>query len=365
MNAMCTFFVFYLIYIVVSAPPNYNYILGTQSIGASYHFFSNMSVLQETAYQILWMGSNTIKLSQVDDPDFKVIDMPFYYTFLWWRSQDDTWFNGLNNKDKAEEYTATYNFAVQLLTRYNNSGRNFYLGHWEGDWYLLHGYNTNVTVSDTTINGMIDWLNTRQQAVDDAKKNTPHTNVNVYHYTEANRVLDAMAGLPRVANRVLPNTNVDYVSYSSYDVELSPQETVNQALSFLQSHLRSKPNIPGKRLFVGEFAWPQSNTQGNATEHEIVNRGIILKYLNWGVDFILYWEMYNNEVDSNGNQVGFWLINNLHQKLPLYYTFQQLYTKGAEYIDQFNNSNHRYPTQEEYTRWAISNLSSLDDNPLL
>jgi len=218
-----------------------------------------------------------------------------------------------------------------------------------------------VVPSDTTVQGMIDWLTIRQQAVDDAKSHTPHTNVYVWHYTEANRVVDAMAGKIRVANKVLPNVAVDYVSYSSYDVELSDQATVNASLSFLQSNLHPKPNVTGKRVFVGEFAWPQSLGR-NGTEHEKMNRQIILKYLTWGVDFILYWEMYNNEIDSKGNQVGYWLINNEGQKVPLYNTFAQLYMKGKAYVDQFHQTHNRYPTQTEYTSWAISNLSSLDQS---
>jgi len=169
------------------------------------------------------------------------------------------------------------------------------------------------------------------------KKNTAHQNVNVYHYTEANRVIDAMNGLPRVANAVLPNVDVDYVSYSSYDVQSSDQATVNKALDFLQKNLRSKPTIPGMRVFIGEFGIPQESdaVKGNATLHEILNRDIIIKYLTWGVEFILYWEMYNNEVDTNGNQKGFWLINDKEVKLPLYYTFSKLYSNGDEWIKQF------------------------------
>lgn len=316
-----------------------------------------MSQLQETAFQILWLGSNTIKFTQSDDTNFQVLDMSgFYYNFLWWRTQRETWYNGLSSHDKQEEYQATYSYTVQLLTRYNNTGRSFYLGHWEGDWYLLGGYDPNVVPSDVTVNGMIDWLTVRQQAVDDAKSHTPHNNVYVWHYTEVNRVLDAVSGKIRVANKVLSNVPVDYVSYSSYDVELSDQATVNSTLNFLQSQLHPKPNVPGKRVFIGEFAWPQS-LAGNATAHESINRGIILKYLTWGVDFILYWEMYNNEVDSKGNQVGYWLINNEAQHVPLYNTFAELYSNGKTYLDQFYQLHSRYPTASEYTRWAISNLS--------
>jgi hypothetical protein len=67
---------------------------------------------------------------------------------------------------------------------------------------------------------MIDWLNTRQKAVDDAMNGTPHTNVNVFNYTEVNRVADTVNNAPpytnRVINKVVPYvTYLDYVSWSS------------------------------------------------------------------------------------------------------------------------------------------------------
>jgi len=137
--------------------------------------------------------------------------------------------------------------------------------------------------------------------------------------------------------------------------------TVNKALDFLQKNLRSKPTIPGMRVFIGEFGIPQESdaVKGNATLHEILNRDIIIKYLTWGVEFILYWEMYNNEVDTNGNQKGFWLINDKEVKLPLYYTFSKLYSNGDEWIKQFYGKNNRYPNHQEYTSWALSYLKSL------
>ena len=82
-----------------------------------------------------------------------------------------------------------------FLTNYNNSGKTFYLGHWEGDGYLkVNDWTTNP--SPATIQGMIGWLNNRQQAVDDAKRDTVYTNVNVFNYAEGNRVRDAMLNGP-------------------------------------------------------------------------------------------------------------------------------------------------------------------------
>jgi hypothetical protein len=64
---------------------------------------------------------------------------------------------------------------------------------------------------------MIEWLNVRQKAIDDAKRDTKHSDVNLFHYTEANLVQKGMKGGKCLVNDVLPHTSVDYVSYSSYD----------------------------------------------------------------------------------------------------------------------------------------------------
>ena len=89
----------------------------------------------------------------------------------------------------------------------NGTGKTFFLGHWEGDWHLRPDLNTRTDegVTPESLQGMTDWLNTRQSAVDDAKRRTPHRGVQVYHYTEVNHVSAiAMAGRPCLTNRVLP-----------------------------------------------------------------------------------------------------------------------------------------------------------------
>jgi len=118
----------------------------------------------------------------------------------------------------SAERQEIHDLANHLLRVYNGTGKSFYLGNWEGDWLLTH---TDPNSAPTTeeVQSMIHWANTRQQAVDDARRDTPHANVHIYYYVEVNRVRDAMNGKVRVANKVLPRTNPDFVSYSSYDAQ--------------------------------------------------------------------------------------------------------------------------------------------------
>ena len=190
--------------------------VGTETFAALYKFTTN-TLLVETAQAITNMGSDAIKLylgsdtagqsgvtlpSNVtnlltlvrDEPNYhQVLDMPFRHFVMWaypLENSDEWWGSGYNATQGAKDYQEMYNLTRYLLTNYNNSGKTFYLGHWEGDGYLeVNGWTTNPSM--TTVQGMIGWLNNRQKAVDDAKRATACTNVYVYNYAECNRVQDA------------------------------------------------------------------------------------------------------------------------------------------------------------------------------
>src|SRR5580765_5619770 len=217
--------------------------IGTQTFAGLYQFTTN-TLLVETAQAIQGMGSDTLKLYLgIDYPrqyhvtlpanitnlitlarDYpsvhQVFDMPFRHIIAWaypFANVDAPFANGYSATEANNDYREMYDLTRYLLTNYNNSGKTFYLGHWEGDGYFTP-WTTNP--SPTAIQGMIDWHNTRQKAVDDAKAATGFSNVNVYYYAEANRVRDAMlngsTNNQRVINMVVPYvTNLDYLSYSS------------------------------------------------------------------------------------------------------------------------------------------------------
>ncbi len=317
-------------------PAQQEQIIGTQAIGAAYHFEKDKNPVIEQAEKMLEMGYNMIKVSHDEKcPLDKLMSMPFSTYFLWWRSGSKKC--DLSEADLQAEYKATYDFSKSLLLKNANVEKIFYLGNWEGDWYLLPDYDATKNASPERIKGMIDWLNIRQKAVDDARQDVGQKSKSkIYHYAELNRVRDAMdKNMDRLVNKVLPNTNVDYVSYSSYDVQQRSQDTINDTLKYIGKNLKPKAGISGPRVFIGEYGVSAKDVGFDPQKHEQVNRDITIKYLKSGVPYILYWQIYNNEVQNKGKsdekQVGFWLINDKNEKQPLYYTFEGLLKAQKEF----------------------------------
>jgi len=344
----------------------YNYILGTQAFSPVYHF-SDKCAESEIADRIVEMGSTMIKFHAQDDDmiDALMAEHSFSHVFMWYRSHPN-FRNGYASSDAEADYAAMYRYTKKLLTTYNGSGVHFYIGHWEGDWYYLGGYNTaQVRVSDTVTEGMIAWLNNRQQAVDDAKRDTPHENVFVWNYLELNRPCDALYNqCDRVVNRVLPHTTVDYVSYSAYDSMDLLAEEVAQVIAYIYANLPDKAGVPGPRVFVGEIGQPSANCSFNPQKHRMVNLANIAKYLACPVGFVLYWQMYDNEKQEDGSCRGFWLINDINEKQPLYDGFQAILAKGKEYVKSYFNDRGTVPANDEYRAYLLS-LPEFADGDLL
>jgi hypothetical protein len=295
-----------------------------------------------------------------DEPSCRrVLDMPFRHFLLWSycfaASGDAGWSDGFSASERAKEYAEIYAFTRHLLTNYNHSGKSFYLGHWEGDWYLLPGYNTAVNPSPTAIQGMIDWLNTRQQAVDDAQRDVPHTNVAVFHYTEVNRVRDAMFNAAtnnqRLVNMVLPYvTNLDFVSWSSYDGMNLATGELHATLDYVEAHLPTNkaPIIAGRRVWIGEYGWGGSLT---SEQQEPPTRAYLQKLLPWSPRFILFWEMYDNESKA------YWLIDSAGAKTPCYDLHQRFLNRARLLSARFLETNGRLPGDAEFAALLTPSLS--------
>jgi hypothetical protein len=357
-----------------SAVDTFNIRVGTQTFGGRYQFTTN-TLLVETSEAIRNIGSDVIKFylgrgftaqyrialpSSIasltalarDEPSCRrVLDMPFRHILVWAycfsTGLDAYWADGMSTSERQKEYAEMYEFTHHLLTTYNGSGKSFYLGHWEGDWYLLPGYGTTNNPSPTAIQGMRDWLNTRQQAVDDANRATPHTNVSVFVYAEVNRVRDAMDhgtnSNRRLVNTVLPAvTNLDFVSWSSYDGQDLPASELVQTLNYIESQLSTNKAavISGRRVFVGEYGWGGSRA---SDAQEPLTRLFIRNLLNWGARFILFWEIYNNEPDRS-----YWLIDSTGRRTPCYSLHERYANQARLQVAQFLQDKARLPSDSEF-----------------
>jgi hypothetical protein len=274
------------------AVDSYNVKVGTETFAGLYKFTAN-TLLVETAQAITNLGSDTIKcyvgpdtsvqsgvtlapsitnIMEIvrNDPSYhQVLDMPFRHFILWAYPlstgipfQDGNY----TPTEQANDYREMYDLTRYLLTNYDNSGKTFYLGHWEGDGYLkVSNWTTNP--SPAVVTAMIAWENNRQKAVDDAKAATVSTNVSVYYYAEANRVRDAMLNGPdnnvRMIDSVIPFvTNLDYISYSSYDAANLSASDLYTTLDYMEAHFPTNKagHVPGERMWIGEYGWGGNST---------------------------------------------------------------------------------------------------------
>ncbi|WP_395752754.1 hypothetical protein [Prosthecobacter sp.] len=362
----------------LAAEERFNSILGTQAIGGKYQF-TQQDPLVESAEVIRTLGANCMKfdlrpkpksypgvhslveLARDEPAHRKVLDMPFANFQLWAEPFASTsWKKGFSKADAEKEYQELHALVVHLLKTYNGTGKTFYLGHWEGD-NLLRGSISKAADAQMTpekVQGMIDWLTTRQQAVDDAKRDTPHQDVQVWHYTELNHpTISLREGRPTLVNQVLPKVPVDFVSYSAYDVTNEPKaEEIKKLLSYIESQLAPKPEIPGKRVFIGEYGYSVihgGKVHHSPEEQDRLSRVTIQAGLEWGCPFILYWELYNNELEADGRQRGFWMIDDKGEKQPIYETHRRYYEWARTFMKECVARTGKVPGDAEFRRAAV------------
>lgn len=373
-----------------SRPPVFSTAVGTQTVGVRYQF-TDKSALVETAEAIQELGCDTLKIAvtpkytddylMTKDPEIKsaldlvqrkpafqqVFDMPFRNVMLWLYPFSDTksgFFKGeIPDTEAKAIYREIYEFTAYLLKTYSGSGKSFFLGNWEGDWHMTkESYDYNQDPAPETIRGAIQWFNLRQKAIAAAVRETKHHDVAVYYYIELNHVGKSLKNdRPTIVNSVLPYINTDYVSWSSYDVSTEAaklggdagRKIVFDALDYIEKHLPPS-DIKEKRVIMGEYGFHLGQVDDPAMQ-KTATANIMQWCLEWGCPFILYWEMYCNEIEpSTGEHRGFWLIDKDGEKQPAWYLHKEFLSKANRFVEEFEMTNGRLPSQVEYNQAASS-----------
>lgn len=361
-----------------------NLVVGVSAIGGPYQL-TDKPYLVEVARGLREMGSNFIKFNL--NPDFskppyelknvpgidsltdlisghpvyrQILEMEFAYYHFWARpSGEFAWHDGITASEEKRLYEEFRELSEYLLTTFDGSGKSFYIGHWEGDWLLLGSRNPEDDPPKERISGMTRYLQIRQRAINDARESVKDTDVEVYHYTEVNLVAKSMdLSRPSLTTTVLPNVDVDYVSYSSYDTIQGDnmRRELHRALDFIEAHMMPRPEQTGKRVFVGEYAIKASSVNYDPEAHDRRNREVTRAIIEWGCPFAVYWQYYCNEKNPNRDigYEGFWLVNPNGKRYPLYYGFRDYWKSAREFIKRKESSTGQAPSPLEIREFALN-----------
>lgn len=201
--------------------------------------------------------------------------------------------------DAKSRFQEIHELAEHLLQTYGLTGKVFLLGAWEQDWKMRASSSPRAPAIH--LKKVLDDIRVCQAAVESARGKHPLAISKVFNYAEANLV-DRAREDPTyecIANSVLPNVQVDYVSYSAYDYH-ADTHTLTQALDFLQSKFKLDPSPRAqRRVFLGEFGFPLTEKKSGVhirTEQE--QRDLTLATLDcvsaWGVPYAFYWQIYDD-----------------------------------------------------------------------
>lgn len=212
----------------------------------------------------------------------------------------------------ANEYTEIYNLCVHLLSTY--VGKQFILQNAEGDWELLRGTDPDVFVAPQFARNYSAFIRARQRAVRDARDSTPSTST-IELAVECNRVLDDNhIGL---VTSVYPEMAPDIINYTTYEATtlgLLPDQAATEAL--IEANLtrvvtRMRRVLPNTKIIFSEFAWPQD-------EPSFIGLGLNVGQLiqkvidvadSLGVAGCIWWQIFDNEIQSPGVPRGFSLYD--------------------------------------------------------
>jgi len=337
-------------------------VLGATHSNGAYHL-TEEDFLNEGAEQLSTLGTNVIKvwlhrvtekypfnsdwdrpfnsLAEVAESSYmqELFERPFStYVLLAHSRAWGEWLDfqsGMTDREARSVRRRFEELTRHLLSTYDGTGKTFVLQHWEGD--NLAQEDSTAPLPESIADRFRRWLTARQEGVERARDSVD-SDVTVLHAPEVNFVLDAKNdGTSRVINEVIPEVDVDLVSYSAWEMgdqlagyRWAPghngrrqfdeaESVVTETLDYIGSQA-PEPNdyVAGvltdrqSNVYLGEFGSPLQR-HGSTRAMRII-RPVLDHSLEWGVRWALYWQLYCNEetvdgeVTDNDDVQGYYLI---------------------------------------------------------
>lgn len=352
-------------------------VLGVSHAAGKYNF-TGEDYLNEGADRILELGSRVIKVFVVADniPNFysfnsdwsprpldavELIQRPYFQklfekpfsTFILVVppvTGFPQFLDGLTAEEAEAERDLLYRLARHLLTTYANSGKTFVLQNWEGDHLLRAALPASANPDSLRIRGMIQWWNLRQEGVRAAREEAKAQNVVVSHACEVNFLEAAMKGKVTVTNDVLPSTQCDLYSYSSWDLSFTPKDLV-RALDYLVTRAPESRLYGRRNILLGEFGMGKQHGATGGQRFERI-RTMMEAAVGWGVRWAVYWQVYCNEPlrayngrPRNRDLWGFWLMRPDGAREPVWNDLAEQYPASLHRA-AFTSFTSQYVTVE-------------------
>lgn len=242
------------------------------------------------------------------------------YVIVAYEQSNIVWKDGVSESEYDKVESQFYSAAKYLLQTYSGQGKTFVFTNWEGD-NMLAG-----DVSGNRVPGLIDYFNARQDGVNRAREETGMSDgCYVFNGVEINKVLTKTANnVGRLLDIVVPHTKADLYSYSDYESKdsgvVSSVETVRRrtmlALDTIAEKAPDSRWFGNKNVFIGEYGYPENSK--NEAWVKMVVEGHVRAAVDWNAPYLVYWELFCNELKTNlsipaqqpGNSdmKGLWLI---------------------------------------------------------
>ncbi len=317
---------------VTGAPSNLRSLLGASHVNGQY-YLTEEPFLVEGARKLNQLGYGLLKLwfykadgqahgYKYNSPDWNLtssmtlkelaehqyyqeaFDMPFEVFCL---NLNEGWPSN-STEDLSEEYARVeqefYDLTIYLLSTYASRDIKFILSNWEGDWLLRGGetWSTSYVSEDweLRVQNMIDWETARQSGVSRAREDFGEVACKVYNAIEVNKVFDGVdKGIPSVTTHVLPEIEVDMVSWSAYDGKDDNDTGIDmyKGILYLRYYMNPTEYMQGERVaYIGEIN--QHENKSNRTYDSVSNfcDNMMGAYIAVGVPYVFYWELYGNDV---------------------------------------------------------------------
>jgi hypothetical protein len=399
---------------LIYSPP-LSAILGSTHVSGRYHF-TDRDFLNEGADQLVELGMGGFKgwltpgfrtaypynsdwpqkvdslVDLVRTPYFEaLLAKPFSaYSFVVGEFKPVDWKRGVSPQQRLSIENESYALARYLLLRYRHTGKTFILQNWEGDNALRAWDIADPKEFERARQGMVDWLNARQDGINRARRECGMHGVQVVGAVEITRTPVGRAPFdhPLVIDTVVPHTRADLYAFSTWGTRLPGDEALlYRQLDYMASKAPPSELYGNRNLMMGEFGAyeltytsPDNNYPANREGLRygefgdasgfgqlIANRKQLEYALRWGVQFAFYWEVYCNglrdgvdrsrlprnadgHIQVGADQLkGVWLIRPDGSKVPTWYYFRNLIS-GGYIADTLQDWSRVYARSEHLQR---------------